>query len=248
MADDVLIEVCLDSAESALAAQEGGAQRVELCDNLIEGGTTPSAGMVAVTRRAVDIGLHVMIRPRGGDFCYSPWELDAMLHDIDTARELGADGVVFGALLDDGTIDEESTSELLQAARPMAVTFHRAFDMTRDPLAALDTLLELGVDRLLTSGQEATVADGVGLVRELVRWAGTELVVMPGCGITPRNVGRIVAETGAKEIHVVAARSVESPMRYRNARCFMGGELRAPEYSRGVTAAQEVQAFRDGLR
>ncbi|MCP4661152.1 MAG: copper homeostasis protein CutC [bacterium] len=243
--DDILIEVCLDSADSAVAARQGGARRVELCDNLIEGGTTPSAGMIAATRRAVDIGLQVMIRPRGGDFCYSPRELEAMLHDIATARELGADGLVFGALTGDGTIDRATTRELIAAARPLAVTFHRAFDMTRDPIAALDTLLELGVERLLTSGQEATVADGVELVAELVRRAGDQLVVMPGCGITPRNVGRIVAETGAREIHVVGNETVESPMRYRNPRCFMGGELRSPEYRRSVTAAAQIRAFRE---
>ncbi|MEO1087359.1 MAG: copper homeostasis protein CutC, partial [Acidobacteriota bacterium] len=183
----VLVEVCLDSADSAVAAAEGGARRVELCDNLIEGGTTPSAGMIAATRRRVTIGLQVMIRPRGGDFLYSDAEVEAMLYDVGVAKDLGADGVVFGVLCADGTVDRDATARLIDAARPMSVTFHRAFDMTRDPFEALDALIELGVDRLLTSGQEATVADGVELLTALVERAGDRLVVMPGCGLTPRR-------------------------------------------------------------
>ena len=159
-----LIEVCLDSADSAVAAQAGGAARVELCDNLLEGGTTPSAGAIAAARRAIDIGLHVMIRPRGGDFCYGPSEVEAMLHDIGVSQELGADGVVFGALLPEGRIDEELTTRLLEAARPLSVTFHRAFDMSGDPLEALDALKRIGVHRLLSSGQEGHVLDGLDLV------------------------------------------------------------------------------------
>ncbi len=237
---DIVVEVCLDSADSALAAERGGAVRVELCDNLIEGGTTPSAGMIAAARSAVDLGLMVMIRPRGGDFCYSPLEVEAMLHDLAVARDLGADGVVFGVLRPDGTIDAEICGRLIEAARPLSVTFHRAFDMTRDPLAALDTLIELGVDRLLTSGQEASALEGAELIAELVERARGRLVVMPGVGVTQRNLRRILAETGASEIHVVGTDLVESPMAYRNRRCFMGTELRSPEYRRGVTSAERV--------
>ncbi|MEM7353999.1 MAG: copper homeostasis protein CutC [Acidobacteriota bacterium] len=240
-ARDVLVEVCLDSADSALAAQHGGADRVELCDNLIEGGTTPSAGMIAATRGAIEIGLQVMIRPRGGDFCYSALELEAMLRDVAVAQDLGADGVVFGALRSDGAIDDELCSRLIEAARPLSVTFHRAFDMARDPFAALESLIELGVDRLLTSGQEATVLEGTALIAELRETARQRLVVMPGCGITPRNLSRILAETGTEEIHVVGTDWVESPMRYRNSNCFMGTELRAPEYQRSVTSVERVR-------
>lgn len=238
-----LIEVCLDSADSAVAAQEGGAQRVELCDNLIEGGTTPSAGMIAATCAAVEIPVMVMIRPRGGDFCFSAHEQAAMFHDIEVAKSLGAHGVVIGVLNIHGDVNVDLTARLIGAARPMTVTFHRAFDMTRNPLVALDRLIQLGVDRLLTSGQEATVADGVDLVAELVQRAEDRLVVMPGCGITPRNVERIVAGTGAREIHIVGNTTAESPMSYRNPRCFMGGELRTPEYHRTVTGAGQVRAF-----
>ncbi len=238
---DVLVEVCLDSADSAVAAQRGGADRVELCDNLIEGGTTPSAGMIAAARRAVDIGLQVMIRPRGGDFCYSPLEIEAMLHDLAVAQDLGADGVVLGVLRPDGTIDSEVCARLIEASRPLSVTFHRAFDMARDPLAALQTLIELGVDRVLTSGQEASVLEGTELIAELIKQAGDRLVVMPGCGITARNLRRIVDETKAREIHVVATAEAESSMRYRNRHCFMGTELRSPEYHRTVTSTEGVR-------
>jgi copper homeostasis protein len=242
-----LIEVCLDSADSALAAQAGGAGRVELCDNLVEGGTTPSAGMIAATRGAIDIGLHVMIRPRGGDFCYGPTEVEAMHHDIGVARDLGADGVVFGALLPDGRVDEELSARLRDAARPLTVTFHRAFDMSRDPFEALDALIRLGVDRLLSSGQEAHVLDGLDLLAELVRRAGEALVVMPGCGVTPRNARRVVDATGARELHVVGTEMKASPMLYHNPRCFMGTELRSPEYSRPVTAERCIRSFVDAF-
>jgi copper homeostasis protein len=242
-----LIEVCLDSTDSAVAAEAGGAGRVELCDNLVEGGTTPSAGMIAATRRAIEIGLHVMIRPRGGDFCYGPSEVEAMLHDIETSRELGADGVVFGALLPDGRIDEELSRRLLEAARPLSVTFHRAFDMSRDPYEALEALERIGVDRLLSSGQEAHVLDGLELLGQLVQRTGGRPIVMPGCGVTHRNARRVVEATGASEIHVVGTEAIESPMRHRNARCFMGTELRSPEYSRFVTTERAIRSFVDAF-
>lgn len=242
-----LIEVCLDSTDSAVAAQAGGAARVELCDNLVEGGTTPSAGMIATTRRAIDIGLQVMIRPRGGDFCYGPSEVEAMLHDIGIAREIGADGVVFGALLPDGRIDEKLSLRLLEAARPMSVTFHRAFDMSRDPFEALDALQRIGVDRLLSSGQTASVLDGLDLLAELVQRAGEDLVIMPGCGVTPRNALRVVEATGARELHVVGTEATESPMRHRNPDCFMGTEQRSPEYSRLVTTERAIRGFVDAF-
>ena len=242
-----LIEVCLDSADSAVAAQAGGAARVELCDNLLEGGTTPSAGAIAAARRAIEIGLHVMIRPRGGDFCYGPSEVEAMLHDIGVSRELGADGVVFGALLPDGRIDEDLTMRLFEAARPMSVTFHRAFDMSRDPLEALEALKRVGVHRLLSSGQEAHVLDGLDLLKQLVQRSDEQLIVMPGCGVTPRNARRIVEATGAREIHVVGTEATESPMRHRNDRCFMGTELRSPEYRRPVTTERAIRGFLDAF-
>ena len=238
-----IFEVCLDSARSARAAAEGGADRVELCANLVEGGTTPSAGEIAVARRSIEIGLQVMIRPRGGDFCYSELEVEAMRHDIGVAKDLGADGVVFGLLSPDGTVDRDLTAGLIAAARPLSVTFHRAFDMTVDPFDALETLVELGVDRVLTSGQEGSALEGLELLAELIERAGERIVVMPGCGITPRNLPRLLRATGAREVHVVGTEATESPMQFRNPRCFMGTSLHTPEYHRQVTTAERIRAF-----
>ena len=164
----VLVEACVDTVSSALAAQSGGAARVELCADLVEGGTTPSAGTIAVARERLQIALFVIIRPRGGDFLYAPHEYDTMLKDLSLAKQLDANGVVIGALSANGTIDRDGTRRLLDAARPLPVTFHRAFDLTRDLQEALDVLVELGVDRVLTSGGAPTA-----LRRGLVARAGS---------------------------------------------------------------------------
>jgi copper homeostasis protein len=237
---EMLFEVCVDSVESAMAAERGGAHRVELCDNMLEGGTTPSAGAIEAARERLAIKVQVMIRPRGGDFLYSDVEFDVMRRDVLTAKRLGADGVVFGLLTPDAEIDVERTRELAELARPLGVTFHRAFDMSHDPFEALERLVESGVDRLLTSGQEPSVLEGLDLVAELVRRAGDRLIVMPGCGITERNVAKVVAATGAREVHVTGNAISESRMRYRNPRVFMGGALYPPEYARVVTDAGAV--------
>lgn len=243
-----LIEVCLDSADSAVAAAEGGADRVELCDNLIEGGTTPSAGMIAATRRAVNLGLMVMIRPRGGDFCPTPTEIEAMEHDIRVARDLGADGVVFGVLKPEGVIDAVLTRRLRDLASGMEVTFHRAFDMTNDPDAALETLIDCGIDRILTSGQEPSVLEGLDLLVDLVDRADDRITIMPGCGITLRNMQKIATTTKARELHVVGTEFLESPMVFRNPRVYMGTELRSPEYARTVTSAAAIRALVERAR
>jgi copper homeostasis protein len=239
---DLRFEVCIDSVEGALASREAGAHRVELCADLLEGGTTPSAGMIATARRHVDLELNVMIRPRGGDFCYTDTEFEAMKHDIAVARDLGADGVVLGLLHPDGTVDLERTGELIDRARPASVTFHRAFDMTRDPFEALEALVSLGADRILSSGQEATALEGADRLRDLVARAKDRIVVMPGGGIHERNVAEIVARTGAKEIHFACRVAVEGPMTHRNPNCFMGGELRPPEFARWTTPPNAVHA------
>lgn len=235
MMRDVTFEVCVDSAEAALAAERGGAGRVELCSDLLEGGLTPSHGTLVVARRELRAGLMAMVRPRGGDFCYSATEFAVMREDVLAAKALGADGVVFGLLLPDGTVDAERTRELIELARPLPVTFHRAFDMTRDPFEALDTLIGLGVDRLLTSGQEPSVVEGLALIAELARRAAGRIIVMPGGGITARNVARVVAEAGVREVHFASLEPREGRMQYRNPRVFMGGTLRPPEYSQEVT-------------
>jgi copper homeostasis protein len=248
MGQRVVLEMCIDSVESAIGSQSGGADRVELCDNLLEGGTTPSAGTIALTRRHIDIALNVIIRPRGGDFCYSDVEFEVMKHDIETAKRLGANGVVIGLLRPDGAVDVERTCMLVQMARPLSVTFHRAFDVCRDPFQALDDLMQLGIDRVLTSGQEPSVMEGIDLIAELVRRAGDRIIIMPGAGVTERNVAKVVAITGAKEVHVFSGTGVDSPMRYRNLRVFMGGELRPPEFMRMVTDADHVRAIRQAIR
>jgi copper homeostasis protein len=238
-----ILEVCVDSVGAAIAAQQGGADRVELCANLLEGGTTPSAGCTQHARRSIDIGLQVMIRPRGGDFCYSQIEFEVMKLDVEMARKAGADGVVIGILTEDGFVDEPRTRALVELARPMSVTFHRAFDMARDPYQAMETLVGLGVDRILTSGQESSALEGLDLISELVRRAAGRIVIMPGGGITEGNFRRIVEQSGAGELHVAALSMVEGPMKFRNTRCFMGGELRPPEFSVSVTDPNRVRAF-----
>ena len=244
----MIFEVCIDSVEAATAAQQGGAHLVELCADLLEGGITPSAGTIQLARQRIDIGLNVIIRPRGGDFCYSDAEFEVMQRDIQVAKEVGANGVVIGILKEDGTVDEERTARLIQLARPLSVTFHRAFDMTRDPYHALETLVELGVDRILTSGQEATALEGLDLIAELVRRAGDRVIIMPGGGITERNIKKIVEVSGAKEVHFVAPATVESHMRYRNPNAFMGGELRPPEFSLTVTNPDRVRQIVAAVR
>ena len=189
----MICEICVDSVAGVRAAKAAGADRVELCGDLLEGGTTPSHGMIRQARTIAGIGLQVIIRPRGGDFLFDEDEFAIMQADIDTARDEGADGVVIGLLTADGTVDAPRTRALMARSRPLSVTFHRAFDMTPDPFAALETLVGLGVDRVLTSGQEATVLEGLPLIAELVRRAGDRIIVMPGGGITARNTERIVA-------------------------------------------------------
>ena len=239
----IIIEVCVDTVESALAAQQGGANRVELCDNLLEGGTTPSAGAIEVALQRLNIGVHVMIRPRGGDFCYSDVEFDIMRRDVALAKRLGAHGVVFGILRPDGTVDTERSRALIELARPLSVTFHRAFDVTRDPYQALEDLIELGVDRVLTSGQEISVLEGLDLIADLVCKAAGRIIIMPGGG-TERNIKKVVSCCGVNEVHVIAPTVVESRMNYRNNRVFMGGELRPPEYSRITTNPEGIQQLR----
>ncbi len=238
----MIYEICVDSIDGVAAAKAAGADRVELCADLLEGGITPSRGMIRQARTIAGIRLHVIIRPRGGDFLFDDDEFAVMEADIDTAKAEGADGVVIGLLAADATIDLERTRRLIERARPMAVTFHRAFDMAVDPFAALETLIELGVDRVLTSGQEATVLEGLPLIAELVRRAGDRIIIMPGGGITARNVERIVAEAGPKEIHFAALEPTTSGMRNRRDHVFMGGALRPPEYDRLVTSAASIRS------
>ncbi|MBN1266328.1 MAG: copper homeostasis protein CutC [Anaerolineales bacterium] len=198
----VILEVCLEGIDSALAAQEGGAQRIELCAGLVEGGTTPSFGMMVQARDRLELAIHAIIRPRGGDSCYSEAEFAVMEQDISFAKDLGLDGVVFGVQTADGRVDRERTAALINLARPLSVTFHRAFDHTPDPFEALDVLADLGADRVLTSGQAPTVSEGLELICRLQAAADGRLKVMPGSGIDIGNAAEIIKSSGVAEIHV----------------------------------------------
>jgi copper homeostasis protein len=245
MKSKILMEVCVDAVESALAAEKGGAQRVELCDNLLEGGTTPSAGAIEMAKKLLNIKLHVIIRPRGGDFLYSDVEFEIMKRDIEMCKKIGVDGVVIGILTANGEIDKPRTAELITLARPLSVTFHRAFDVSRDAFQALEDLIEIGVDRILTSGQEPTAMEGLDLIAELVKRAGNRISIM-GCGnLTERNIEKFVRQTQVKEVHVTGFAEIESPMKFRNERVYMGGTLRPPEFSRAVTHSDKIRKLRD---
>jgi copper homeostasis protein len=248
MTNNIRIEICLDSVESARNAAEGGAHRVELCDNLFEGGTTPSFGTIRHARRSIDIGMNVIIRPRGGDFCYSGPEFEVMKDDIRLCKDEGADGVVIGILTSDGKVDIKRTARLVELARPMSVTFHRAFDMTADPLSALEEIISLGCDRILTSGQEASVPEGIDLIAQLVKTAGDRIIIMPGGGITERNFEKVVERSGAKEFHIYAHSEHPSAMQFRSKHVFMGGELRPPEFSNRFTDPFRVKTYVTAVR
>lgn len=238
---EYLFEVCANSVESCLAAQAGGADRVELCAGIPEGGTTPSYGTVVAAREAMRrTHLHVIVRPRGGDFLYSPLEQRIMLEDIAQIRRLGADGVVVGCLTPDGDVDTVLLKRLVEAAGPMSVTFHRAFDVCRDPVRALEELVSLGCSRILTSGQQPTAEKGIPLLRQLREQAAGRIILLAGCGVNENNIARIAAETGIREFHFSAREEVESGMKYRNEAVSMGGSVQIAEYSRPVTTAGRV--------
>lgn len=237
------IEICANSVESAVKAQEGGAYRVELCAGIPEGGTTPSFGDIRMARQLLQkTKLHVIIRPRGGDFLYSHLELEIMIHDIKVARQLGADGVVFGCLTSDGNVDIPAMKMLINAVGNMDVTFHRAFDMCKNPQEALEQIIELGCSRILTSGQEADAFKGIPLLKELVKQADGRIIIMPGCGVNPNNIRRIAEETGTSEFHFSGRSTYESGMIYRNPKVSMGGTVKIEEYQKDVTNPEIVKA------
>lgn len=204
------IEIVVYTIDAALNAQKGGADRIELCDNPAEGGTTPSIGVIEIVRQAVTMDVFVMIRPRGGDFMYSNYEYYAMKRDIEQCKRASVDGVVLGILNQDGTLDKERCKKLIEAARPLKVTCHRAFDVTRDPFEALEDCIEVGFDRILTSGRQQSAEQGIQLLSELVKKAGNRISIMAGSGIHEKNAEKIVKETGIHEIHFSASR-LDSP-------------------------------------
>ncbi|OOG38677.1 copper homeostasis protein CutC [Rhodanobacter sp. C05] len=236
----MILEIAANSVASALAAQEVGAGRVELCTALELGGLTPSHAQIALAREHLRIPLYVLIRPRAGDFLYSDIECEVMLRDIEACVALGCDGVVFGALDADGEVDRPRCRALVSAAGNLGVTFHRAFDLTRDPLSSLGDLIELGCERVLTSGGQPTALEGAELIRQLVELSTGRIVVMPGAGVDAGNIGKLQEMTGANEFHASAKRQHSSGMRWQPSLLtdMQGGEWRSDvEQIRGILVA-----------
>lgn len=242
----IQLEICANSIESVKAAVSGGASRIELCSGLSEGGLTPSQGLIREALRICPVPCHVLIRPRGGDFLYNSDELAVMLDDICLCRALGVQGVVVGALTPDGSIDKPLLRQMVQAAGGMSVTFHRAFDLCRDPLCALEDIISAGCSRLLTSGCSASALSGVALLRDLVTAAGARLSIMAGCGITPSNVKAVVQQSGVREVHASAKAALASRMQFARHDVAMG-HTADDAYTSYETSAAIVRRFADAL-
>ncbi|MHC1703644.1 MAG: copper homeostasis protein CutC [Tenuifilaceae bacterium] len=210
----LILEICSNSLQSAINAQQAGAHRIELCENLEQGGTTPSYGLLTLARKNLTIKINVLIRPRPGDFLYSDHEFDIIKEDIKICKQLGVDGIVCGILLSSGDVDVVRTKALVELAKPTSFTFHRAFDFTNDPFKALEDIISTGADRILTSGQQPTAIQGEHLIRELVRLSNNRIVIMPGSGVNADNIEYLI-ETGATEFHMSGTESIESKMTFR---------------------------------
>ncbi|WP_373973622.1 copper homeostasis protein CutC [Chitinibacter sp. SCUT-21] len=247
MNDDIVLEICAGSVTSCLAAQEGGAQRVEFCDNLLEGGTTPSFGQLAAARDRLWITLNAIIRPRGGDFLYSDLEFEVMERDVLACKKIGVDGIVIGLLNHDGSIDIPRTRRLVELAGPMPVTFHRAFDVARDPQQALEDIISTGCTRLLSSGQAATALEGASLLKQLQEQAGNRLIVMPGAGVREHNIAELVEKTACREFHSSGRAAFSSAMTYHNPNVKMGAPGQ-DEYRLIETDANLVRALLKNAR
>jgi copper homeostasis protein len=213
----MILEIAANSVTSAIIAQFAGAGRLEFFTNISEGGTTPTYGQMKLLRDKIEIPVHVMLRPRGGDFLYNELEFEEMLHDLALIRQMGFAGIVFGILTADGHLDMVRNKTLVELAKPMNSTLHRAFDRTADPVKALEDAISCGFERILTSGQVSSAADGTALLEKLVQQAGDRIKILAGSGITPDNVLQVIAETGVNEVHSTA-KTVKAPgMRYKNA-------------------------------
>lgn len=235
-----ILEVCAGDIESVHAAAAGGAARVELCSALGEGGVTPSIGFIHRALQVPGVKVHVLIRPRGGDFLYTADEVDCMVDDIVAAREAGVHGVVIGALTADGDIDMQACRRMAAAAAGINITFHRAFDLCRNKEQALEQIIELGCNRVLTSGQAASAAEGIDALAALVRQAGGRITILAGAGVGPENAAAIIAGSGTNEVHASARATVGSAMKYRHEGVAMGAPG-SDEYSRKVTSEDIVR-------
>ena len=210
------LEVIGFTIESCILAQLAGAHRIELCDNPSDGGTTPSYGFIKAAREILQIDLYPIIRPRGGDFFYSDAEFEIMRTDVQMCKELGCNGVVIGMLQADGTVDTERCRTLVETASPLGVTFHRAFDRSNDPFKALEDIISIGCERILTSGLQPTATQGSDIITALIKQAGGRIIIMPGSGVRANNINEIAVKTGAKEFHTSARIAVESKMKFTN--------------------------------
>jgi copper homeostasis protein len=244
---DILIEVCCGSVDDAVEAAEGGADRIELNSSLFFGGLTPSLGSIVEAKKRLDIPVMVMIRPRGGGFCYTQAEMDVMLHDTRLALEYGADGIVFGILTEDGSIDVDRCRKILELVEDREVVFHRAFDVTPDPFEALELLIELGVTRILTSGQKRTVAEGVELIKKLIVHARNRIEILPGGGIQPFEVRGIIEQTGTKYIHLAAFQQRTDRSVQNRPFITFGGSLQPPENQYEIIDRKIIQSVSDSL-
>jgi copper homeostasis protein len=238
------IEIVVYNIESAMKAQEGGADRIELCDNPGEGGTTPSYGTIELVRQNVSLDVFVMIRPRGGDFCYSSYEFHSMKRDISQCQKLSVDGIVLGILNPDGTLDKKRCKELIDKARPLKVTCHRAFDMTRDPFEALEDCIEVGFDRILTAGQQAQASKGADLIGELIKRAAGRIAIMPGSGVNENTVEGILQKSKAVEIHFSATAFGDSKMSFRNPSIAGMGSDEGSEFKLRTVDPERVKTMR----
>ncbi|MFN0292657.1 copper homeostasis protein CutC [Pedobacter helvus] len=240
------LEICANSVESAIAAQRGGANRIELCANLAEGGTTPSYGQIKWCLENLTLEVWPLIRPRGGDFFYSTAEFENILADISYCKQIGCKGIVTGLLNKNGTIDEERCAKIIAVASPMPVAFHRAFDMSSNLENSLETIIKLGFVRILTSGGKENAFIGAKKLKELVIQAGNRIEIMPGAGISADNLLEIAQTTGARNFHTAAKSIVASKMQFRNEASKMGG-ANADEFSYEQTDADKVKALKNIL-
>ena len=222
MMREFMLEVCTDSVESAAAAVRGGARRLEVCANLVIGGTTPGVSQFKQMRKACDIPLNVLLRPRYGDFLYTEAEFTMLLEDTAMFRKLGADGIVVGCLNADGTLDLERIKKLREAADGMHMTLHRAFDVCRNPKETLEQAVEIGVDTILTSGHKDSCMAGIGLLKQLTEQSAGRIHILAGGGVTPENIGMLAKETGTDSFHMSGQKIIESGMEYRNDEVNMG--------------------------
>jgi copper homeostasis protein len=247
MKKKILFEACVDSFESSIIAEKSGADRIELCADLLEGGTTPSVGTVDLATKKLKIPVMVMIRPRAGDFCYSKNEFEEMKRDIELLKNYNAAGFVFGILKENGTVDKDRMSELIKLSRPLEVTCHRAFDMTRDPIEALEDLIKLGVKRVLTSGQELTAHKGIRTIKKLVKLGGKKIIIMPGSGVDENNAAEIIYKCGVNEIHASARVKVKSKMKFKNLTATMSDNESMKEYELMKTSGMRLRKIREAI-